>query len=50
MVETGAPTGEPLAALLTSFVELMDHGHVSWDVLEEAFVQQIATNVSAICR
>lgn len=50
MVEAGPLQPEALVALLASFVELMDHGHVSWDVLEEPFVQQIATNVTSMCR
>ena len=50
MVEAGPLQPEAQAALLAAFVELMDHGHVSWDVLEEPFVQQIATNVSSMCQ
>jgi len=50
MVEAGPMKPEALVALLTSFVDLMDHNHVSWDVLEEPFVQQIATNVTSMCR
>ena len=50
MVESAPIQPEALGALLTSFVVLMDHGHVSWDVLEEPFVQQIATNVTSMCR
>ena len=50
MVEAGPLQPDAQVTLLTAFVELMDHGHVSWDVLEEPFVQQIATNVSSMCQ
>lgn len=40
---------EPLALTLKSFMSLMDHGIVSWDILEADFIKKVAdcVNVSA---
>lgn len=46
MVETGNYAGELLAYTLQSFVELMDHGIVSWDILEPKYIQKIASYVN----
>lgn len=34
-------SGEALAYTLRAFVELMDHGIVSWDILEPRFIQTV---------
>ena len=34
--------GESLAFTLRAFVELMDHGIVSWDILEQKFIQIVS--------
>ncbi|XP_066290185.1 engulfment and cell motility protein 1-like isoform X1 [Branchiostoma lanceolatum] len=46
MVENGSETGENLAFILTAFLELMDHGVVSWDNLTPTFVKRVATSVN----
>uniref|UniRef100_A0A8D8Q509 Engulfment and cell motility protein 1 n=1 Tax=Cacopsylla melanoneura TaxID=428564 RepID=A0A8D8Q509_9HEMI len=38
--------GEILAHCLLSFVEIMDHGIVSWNILEPAFISTVAENVN----
>ncbi|KAG8131434.1 putative Engulfment and cell motility protein [Naja naja] len=38
--------GEMLAFTLTAFLELMDHGLVSWDTVSVSFIKQIAGYVS----
>ncbi|XP_070600399.1 engulfment and cell motility protein 2 isoform X2 [Erythrolamprus reginae] len=38
--------GETLAFTLTAFLELMDHGLVSWDTVSASFIKQIAGYVS----
>ncbi|XP_043565989.1 engulfment and cell motility protein 2-like [Chiloscyllium plagiosum] len=38
--------GEMLAFTLTAFLELMDHGIVSWDMISTAFIKQIASYVN----
>uniref|UniRef100_A0A668AYA8 Engulfment and cell motility 2 n=1 Tax=Myripristis murdjan TaxID=586833 RepID=A0A668AYA8_9TELE len=38
--------GEMLAFTLTAFLELMDHGIVSWDLLSLSFIKQIAGYVN----
>ncbi|XP_041061195.1 engulfment and cell motility protein 2 isoform X1 [Carcharodon carcharias] len=38
--------GEMLAFTLTAFLELMDHGIVSWDMISIAFIKQIASYVN----
>lgn len=47
---------EPLALTLKSFVALMDHGIVSWDILESDFIRRVAdcvnigsNNLDVIC-
>lgn len=45
MVEAGTYTGDHLALTLQSFVELMDHGIVFWDILEPKFVGRVANQV-----
>ncbi|XP_006823660.1 engulfment and cell motility protein 2-like, partial [Saccoglossus kowalevskii] len=39
-VEKGTETGEVLAFSLKAFLELMDHGIVSWDILSSTFVKR----------
>ncbi|XP_050036168.1 engulfment and cell motility protein 1 [Dermacentor andersoni] len=46
MVEAGTYTGDHLALTLQSFVELMDHGIVFWDILEPKFVGRVANQVN----
>ncbi|KAL3859447.1 hypothetical protein ACJMK2_009667 [Sinanodonta woodiana] len=38
--------GEPLALLLKSFVSLMDHNIVSWDILDADFTKQVTSCLS----
>uniref|UniRef100_A0A671PRW3 Engulfment and cell motility protein 2-like n=1 Tax=Sinocyclocheilus anshuiensis TaxID=1608454 RepID=A0A671PRW3_9TELE len=38
--------GEMLAFTLTAFLELMDHGIVSWDLISVSFIKQIAAYVN----
>ncbi|GLV39999.1 Ced-12 [Carabus blaptoides fortunei] len=45
-IEGGKCKGNPLAFTLISFVELMDHGIVSWDILEIPFINKIASFVN----
>ncbi|XP_059365727.1 engulfment and cell motility protein 1-like isoform X2 [Carassius carassius] len=45
MVESGTDFGELLSFTLTAFVELMDHGIVSWDTFSLAFIKKIASFV-----
>ncbi|KAG7280507.1 hypothetical protein CRUP_022037 [Coryphaenoides rupestris] len=40
LVESGTHFGEMLAFTLTAFLELMDHGIVSWDLLSLSFIKQ----------
>uniref|UniRef100_A0A8C4ZVX3 ELMO domain-containing protein n=1 Tax=Gadus morhua TaxID=8049 RepID=A0A8C4ZVX3_GADMO len=46
LVESGTHFGEMLAFTLTAFLELMDHGIVSWDLLSLSFIKQIAGYVN----
>lgn len=46
MVEGGKSKGNVLAYSLLSFVELMDHGIVSWDILEVPFINKVASYVN----
>uniref|UniRef100_A0A670JK17 Engulfment and cell motility 1 n=1 Tax=Podarcis muralis TaxID=64176 RepID=A0A670JK17_PODMU len=46
MVESGTDFGDMLSFTLTAFVELMDHGIVSWDTFSVAFIKKIASYVS----
>ncbi|XP_077983513.1 engulfment and cell motility protein 1-like isoform X2 [Glandiceps talaboti] len=45
-VENNTETGENLAYTLTAFLELMDHGIVSWDILSGNFVKRVAGYVN----
>uniref|UniRef100_A0A8C2D5U9 Engulfment and cell motility 1 (ced-12 homolog, C. elegans) n=1 Tax=Cyprinus carpio TaxID=7962 RepID=A0A8C2D5U9_CYPCA len=45
MVESGTDFGDLLSFTLTAFVELMDHGIVSWDTFSLAFIKKIASYV-----
>ncbi|KAI4504552.1 hypothetical protein M0802_000102 [Mischocyttarus mexicanus] len=45
-VESGIHKGSALAHSLQSFVELMDHGIVSWDILEIPFINKVASYVN----
>ncbi|XP_076318305.1 engulfment and cell motility Ced-12 [Tachypleus tridentatus] len=47
MVESGSYTGTHLALTLQSFEELMDHGIVSWDILEPKFIGKVANQVNS---
>lgn len=46
MIEEGKCLGATLAFCLLSFVELMDHGIVSWDILESTFINRVASYVN----
>uniref|UniRef100_A0A8D0GX53 ELMO domain-containing protein n=1 Tax=Sphenodon punctatus TaxID=8508 RepID=A0A8D0GX53_SPHPU len=46
MVESGTDFGDMLSFTLTAFVELMDHGIVSWDTFSVAFIKKIAGYVN----
>ena len=46
MIEEGKCQGPTLAYCLMSFVELMDHGIVSWDILESSFINRVASYVN----
>lgn len=46
IVEGGKCKGNMLAYSLISFVELMDHGIVSWDILESPFINKVASYVN----
>uniref|UniRef100_A0A1B6DW40 ELMO domain-containing protein n=1 Tax=Clastoptera arizonana TaxID=38151 RepID=A0A1B6DW40_9HEMI len=46
LIENGKCKGEMLAFSLLSFVELMDHGIVSWDILEVPFINTVASYVN----
>lgn len=39
-------SGDPLMYLLRSFVALMEHNMVSWDILEPEFIKQVAACIS----
>ncbi|XP_071092099.1 engulfment and cell motility protein 1-like [Haliotis cracherodii] len=45
-VTSGNFNGDPLAYTLKSFVSLMDHAIVSWDVLESDFIRKVAECVN----
>lgn len=40
MIENEQCIGEMLKFVMLSFVELMDHGTISWDILEEKFIKR----------
>lgn len=46
MIEGGTYHGEHLALTLQSFVELMDHGIVFWDILEPKLIGKVANQVN----
>ncbi|KAK3927842.1 Engulfment and cell motility protein 1 [Frankliniella fusca] len=46
MVEEGKCQGATSAFCLQSFVELMDHGIVSWDILECTFINRVTSYVN----
>lgn len=46
LIENGKCKGGMLAYALMSFVELMDHGIVSWDILEVPFISTVASYVN----
>lgn len=46
LIEGGKLEGAMLANMLVSFVELMDHGIVSWIVLETAFISKVANHIN----
>ncbi|ELU11056.1 hypothetical protein CAPTEDRAFT_228466 [Capitella teleta] len=46
MIEGKTYSGEALAHTLKAFVELMDHGIVSWDIVEPRFIQTVANSLS----
>ncbi|KAM9523246.1 engulfment and cell motility protein 2 isoform 2-T2 [Salvelinus alpinus] len=48
LVESGTHFGEMLAFTLTAFLELMDHGIVSWDLISLSFIKQVG-KVSVEC-
>ena len=41
-------TGDALAFTLKAFVELMDHGIVSWDVLQHKFIKNVRHFISSV--
>uniref|UniRef100_A0A4W3JSA9 Engulfment and cell motility 2 n=1 Tax=Callorhinchus milii TaxID=7868 RepID=A0A4W3JSA9_CALMI len=41
--------GETLAFTLTAFLELMDHGIVSWDMISTAFIKQVKSAILVAC-
>merc|ERR1712045_521825 len=47
LIEDAKLSGESLSYTLKTFQELMEHGIVSWDVLEQKFIQQVAAQVTA---
>lgn len=45
-IENGKFKGKSLKYALITFVELMDHGFILWDVLENQFINKVASFVS----
>lgn len=45
-IENGKYKGAALAHALQSFVELMDHGILSWDILEIPFIVRVASYIN----
>lgn len=45
-IESGKFKGNSLKYALITFVELMDHGIISWDILENPFIHKVASFVS----
>ncbi|XP_041375844.1 engulfment and cell motility protein 1-like [Gigantopelta aegis] len=48
LLTDGKYQGDPLAKTLISFMALMDHGIVSWDVLEPDFIKRVADCVNCV--
>lgn len=48
-IEGGKCKGPILAHTLLSFVELMEHGIVSWDILDNSFISRVASLVNSAC-
>uniref|UniRef100_T1J981 ELMO domain-containing protein n=1 Tax=Strigamia maritima TaxID=126957 RepID=T1J981_STRMM len=46
LIEDGVYLGESLSYTLSAFVEIMDHGNVSWDNLEPKFINKVASYVN----
>ncbi|CAH1782758.1 unnamed protein product [Owenia fusiformis] len=46
MVEGGKYSGDELAYTLSSFVSLMDHSIVSWDIIENKFIKMVSSCIS----
>ncbi|CAO1307083.1 unnamed protein product [Diamesa serratosioi] len=46
MIEDGKCSGDKLDYALKSFVELMDHGTISWDILSESFIERNITFIN----
>ncbi|XP_055955461.1 engulfment and cell motility protein 1 isoform X2 [Patella vulgata] len=46
IVKSGKYKGEPLSYTLKSFVALMDHSIISWDVLDAEFIKKVAECVN----
>lgn len=44
-IESGKFKGNSLKYALITFVELMDHGNISWDILENQFIDKVASFV-----
>ncbi|MGH0165485.1 UNVERIFIED_CONTAM: hypothetical protein FKN15_064401 [Acipenser sinensis] len=49
LVESGTNFGEMLAFTLTAFLELMDHGIVSWELLSLPFIKQVSGVHTGLC-
>lgn len=47
-IEAGVYAGEALSHALASFVQLMEHGYVFWDVIEPRFISKVAMYVNNI--
>ncbi|XP_013149226.1 PREDICTED: engulfment and cell motility protein 1 [Papilio polytes] len=45
-IESSKFKGPSLKFALITFVELMDHGNISWDILENQFINKVASFVS----
>ncbi|XP_011551614.2 engulfment and cell motility protein 1 [Plutella xylostella] len=45
-IESGKFSGNCLKFALVTFVELMDHGIISWDILENPFISKVASFIN----
>ncbi|KAM3963641.1 engulfment and cell motility Ced-12 [Aphomia sociella] len=45
-IENGRFKGDALKFALVTFVELMDHGIISWDILENPFINRVASYIN----